>query len=194
MGNLRATFISVVVAALAGPALAECPTASNLASGIRVVFADRSEIYRTGDQGVVTYESQDEKGISFGGQLVQGLFPLSGGSNDLSDVNWSRDYGQSVTSIPRPRPEQTLLADFLTSSAWVTDAPGRERYDMGPLLVTIVGDCDLATFGVTVSESEQGSTRKLLYFADLGFAVSIRSFGSDGVASNDAPLRIEAVR
>lgn len=109
MNAMTAGAAGLVVALQAGVALAQagCPTAADLARGIRVDFADGSyEVYRDAGAGVVVVQGEDVEGYGYQMELGQGIHLLTyanvmdGAVDATSQISY--DYGRAASELPLP--------------------------------------------------------------------------------------------
>lgn len=100
---------AALLAFQAGAALAQgaCPTADDLARGIRIDFADGSfETFRDPGIGLVTVEGEDSEGYGYMMELGKGLHLVSYANMVDGTVDFGSrldyDYGVALQDLPEP--------------------------------------------------------------------------------------------
>lgn len=187
--------LRLLLALLATPAVAQtrCPTAADLATGIRVLFEDGSaETFRLGGPGLVEVAGREPDGARYRLSLAHGHHLLSfqavaedGTPDPASLVTY--DYGRPPSDLPLPEP----LGRF-SSDVTVTDAGGpRQEPQMqafGPLTAVTLGGCAFDAVEAAVAyDTPEGYTEGLLWLPGLG--ISILTWQQPGTdARVDFPL------
>ena len=162
---------------LAGPALADCPTADDLATGIRVTETTGDySTYRDAGDGVV------EVTISFEGedtalnQLARGVYVLRLASTEddvliLSSVIAS-DYGMAPADLPLPAPN-TENSFEVRSTSFDWSGTETQTHRWGADKTVTIGDCTWRAIPGTLDYETELETwsETVLFLPDLGLGL-----------------------
>lgn len=210
--------LALALALAASGAWAECPTASDLAGGIRLRWSDGdvTTIRSTDDPMMLRVRDEwpasdpDRPGTAYRVQSVAwGLYPVEDTEVEGTEFDWlvSVDYGIEPGLLPRPTTaSEVRFAEVVHHTHWPMWM--RETYRMGPPGIVTLASCPYRAFQVVRSsaflppdtgppgqpEADPGFTQGWAYLTDLGFAVE-SWFGppEDRILAPDV-VAIEAVR
>lgn len=166
-------------------AQSSCPTANDLARGIRV---DRSggysEVFRAGGQGIVAVEGFIDRQLEYALELSDGLQLLSYtgnvGPSPVTDDAMAYDYGVPHADLPLPTPNgrwQSAVTVTLNGETY----PEPQLYAYGPLDQIMIGSCQYDMISVTIAyQNDANYIETVQYMPDLGIAVLVRQGDDNG--------------
>jgi len=175
---MRATSVGVMAVCVAlGPgavlAQAACPTAQDLARGIRIDFADgSSETFRDQGAGVVTVQGVDVEGFGYVMELGKGIHllsyaPMTDGVID-EGARLDYDYGLAIADMPVPEP-----GGRWSTSVTVTDSMGPrsepQSHAWGTLGSVDIGGCRYDMIEALIAyKTADNYVESVLYLPALG--------------------------
>ncbi|RYH00843.1 hypothetical protein EU805_16685 [Salipiger sp. IMCC34102] len=160
----------------AGPALAECPKPSDLATGIRVEYSDGMvEVFRSAGPGMVEAVGLFSDGEPFFlMEMARGLYVTSYAEiwGDFIDVENAtlHNFGAPATELPLPVPGKSW--DAQAQVIYPGEAPGdvTQRFVSGASETLTVGDCSFESVEViTAYERDDNYVEGMSYLRDFGF-------------------------
>jgi hypothetical protein len=187
--------VAVVLGLFPGLAMAQtaCPTANDLAQGIRV---DRSggytEVFRAGGQGIIAVEGFIDRKLEYNLELAGGfqLLSYSGnvGESPVADDGLTYDYGVPHADLPGP-----VANGRWQSAVTLTgiDGPYAEPqlYAYGPLEQISIGDCSYAMILVTIAyQNDINYIETVQFLPDLGISVLVRQ-GDDNTEPTEFTIQ-----
>ncbi len=189
----------VIVFAPTVAAAQDCPTANDLARGIRV---DRSggytEVFRAGGQGIIAVEGFIDRKLEYNLELAGGfqLLSYSGnvGESPVADDGLTYDYGVPDADLPGPVANgRWQSAVTLTGVNGAYSEP--QLYAYGPLEQISIGDCSYATILVTIAyQNDVNYIETVQFLPDLGISILVRQ-GDDNTEPTEFTIqRIGVVR
>jgi hypothetical protein len=170
-------------------AQANCPTAADLAKGIRV---DRSngytEVFRAGGQGIIAVEGFIDRELEYTLELADGLQLLSYtgnvGSSPATDDGMIYDYPGDNADLPQPVANGRWQSD-VTVTAFSGTYSEPQLYAYGPLEQIMIGTCPYDMISVTIAyQNDANYIETVQYFPDLGFSVLVRQ-GDDQTGTTE---------
>ena len=195
---LAATLLSSVAPSLADAQTA-CPTADDLARGIRV---DRSggytEIFRSGGQGIIAVEGSIDRKLEYTLELAGGLQLLSysGNVGETPDTegDLTYDYGISHDDLPLPVPNGRWQSGVtVTAKSGPFSEP--QLYAYGPLEQISIGTCPYAMISASIAyQNPQNYIETVQYLPDLGISILVRQGDDTSDPTEFTIQRIGVVR
>lgn len=184
----------------ATPALAECPIAGDLSSGIRVYdTVGGVETFLEIGNTVVQADFRDSTGFASRVLLGKGTHVLRSG-----DVENGRMVNDSITITTYPYPNVSLPIpaprskwDISTSVNQYGDIIAEQQSQVWRRATTLtIGDCTLNAIRGKVTYARAGSTliEDVAYFPDLGFTLLLSFKFTDEPGDTFTFTRIEAVQ
>ncbi len=182
----------------AGMAMAQagCPTAADLARGIRIDFADGSfETYRDTGAGVVVVDGADPEGFGYQMELGHGIHLLSyvnvndGVVDDTSRISY--DYGRAVGELPLPE-----AGGRWSSPVTVNDQYGPrsepQTHQWSQISTVDIGGCSYDMIEAIIGyKTGDGYRESVEYLPELGLGYLLWN-ESDTMARN--PVRPVSIR
>ena len=165
-----------------------CPTANDLARGIRV---DRSngftEVFRAGGQGIVSVEGFIDRELEYTLELADGLQLLSYSGNvgpsPITDDAMFYAYGVPHADLPWPTPNGRWQSD-VTVTAFSGTYSEPQLYAYGPLEKLSIGSCTYDMISVTIAyQNDANYIETLQFMPELGFGVLVRQGDDSGEPS-----------
>ena len=164
-------------------ASAECPTAADLAQGIRLHWSNGTvtTIRTTDDPVIMQVRTNWSGGAHVVERVAWGLYSLEETEVEGTDfdVPAGKDYGVDPQHLPRPTAESVVrFAEVLYDYHW--DSFWQETYHMGSPGTVMLAGCAYRAFEVTLASAVipfdgPVSTPQIVkgwaYLVDLGFAV-----------------------
>ncbi|WP_299043224.1 hypothetical protein [uncultured Tateyamaria sp.] len=187
---------AVALCATTAAALA-CPTASDLATGVRVSnAAGESETFTRLADGNTASRFRDPDGFESEAVLINGLFMVTAYDiqNGRPDLDTLIQYVYDPTAVPLPEPK----ANFTWSDTvvYVENNRGQREqhtYDFGARTTIRYGSCQYAMIPVTGRFGTAPSDQETYhYLSDLGLSYLVES-GTGADKLSYAYTRIEAI-
>ncbi len=202
-GMKRAALAGALAALLvvqAGAVLAQagCPTAADLARGIRIDFADGSfETFRDPGTGLVTVEGQDIEGYGYTMELGQGLHLVSyanmvdGVVDQGSRIDY--DYGVALPDLPVP-----VAGGRWASPVVVRDMTGTrsepQNHVWSEVTVIDIGGCSYDMIEALIAyKTDDGYRENVHYLPELGIGYLLWSESDTAAAFPIEAVRISVV-
>ena len=190
--------LATLIALAATPAIA-CPTADDLATGIRVTEPDDLQsIFKSVGPDLVEVTIEFDVNDVSRNQLVHGVYirrlsSIYEGSLDFESV-WLTDYSQDIASLPLPVPG--LEQSFKTTIYSFTESyPETQAQSWGPLEEVTYGDCTTPVInGTIVYDNKYGPvTETIAYLPDMGIGLLTSYADGDEEPEIYEIVQIEAV-
>ncbi|SNS34302.1 hypothetical protein [Antarctobacter heliothermus] len=171
---------------LAIPALADCPVASDLDTGIRfTVDGTDTEEYRQSGPGVVESLYISADGATSRSLLAQGIYLIElvdmvDGSPD-QDTRTTYAFPGRAEDLALPAPGQQVAYDLVMNSLGDLKQE-RQTYDFGQAAVINFGACEYQMIPIEIryDPDESGSVDLLYYLPELGFSYFAGTDHADG--------------
>lgn len=162
-----------------------CPTADDLARGIRV---DRSggysEVFRAGGQGIIAVQGYIDRKYEYDLELAGGLQLLSYSGNvgetPQPDDGLTYDYGLPLADLPGPVPNGRWQSAVTVTGI---DGPFSEPqlYAYGPQEQISIGGCPYAIISATIAyQNDNNYIETIQFLPDLGISVLIQQGDDSG--------------
>jgi hypothetical protein len=176
MNKAALTGIAVAVLAVqAGAVLAQagCPTAADLARGIRIDFADGSyETFRDAGAGLITVDGLDADGYGYFMELGRGLHLVTyanatdGTVDPTSQIDY--DYGIALQDLPLPQAGGRWSSPVTVRDSYGTRSEP-QTHDWGPTTVIDIGGCSYDMIEAVISyKTDDGYRESVEFLPALG--------------------------
>jgi len=192
-------FLFVFAALTAAPAWANCPTGTDLATGIRIIEDDGTrQVYRSTQNGVVQLDIRSSKN-TFRNLLAQGTHLLQ-----LSELEDGRVIPGSIVNTSYPAAPESLPVPT-PSSQWTVETIVRGYGDIyaeiqtqtwGRLIEYTIGSCSYDVIPGKVRYASDGFTidEGIYYFPELGIGLLHLIDDSESAPETYTFVQSEAVR
>ncbi len=178
-------------------AAAACPTAADLAKGIRFTLASgETDVYRaSGDTRVTgTFTERPFAGSQY--VLIQGIYIANVNSFEnmlpVPDTSVETEYRSPDRDLPTPEAE-TIWTVASSSTAGQDKWSEEQTYSAGELSEVTLGDCTYEMIPITVTySSNRGYLEQLHYLPELGVSYMVASESPDG-RHQSTYVKIEAL-
>jgi len=188
---MRLHLLALACAVLPGLALADCPTAADLAGGIRLIREDGTgEVFSTEHEGIVKVE-RTGPATSATTWLALGLYPVEWENATQGYV--TADYGVALADMRLPEPGATWSPQETITIA-EAEISAQPLYRFGDEVAVAIGDCTYQAIPVELSFADNPDARDTLAFLpELGFAYLTGTSDAAGFR-NLTYLSLEAVK
>lgn len=167
----------ILAALIATPALADCPTGADLATGIRVIDdAGANSVFRAVSPGVVQQDGAYDDGYAFRTMLAHGthILQLSDMENGavLPDSVVNTAYPTAANTLPVPTPNSEW--NVLTTIRGYGDIYAEQQtQDWGRTFTLTVGACSFDAIPGKIRYTSEGFRvdEGLYYLPELGIAL-----------------------
>ncbi|MCF2905421.1 hypothetical protein L0666_10505 [Octadecabacter sp. CECT 8868] len=167
----------IVTLLAAAPALADCPVAADLETGIRVTESDgTTNTFRLIDDGIVQNDGVATDGYTYRNLLAQGthLIGLSDteNGNDIPDTVRTMTYAFAPAGMPIP--EASSSRSYQTTVTSPTSVyPETQTQAWGAMTTLTIGDCtyDMIPGKLTYTNTDYVVYEGLYYLPDVGLGL-----------------------
>lgn len=196
---MKSRLLAVLCAVVAGPALAQCPTAADLRSGVRVTESDgTTNVFTAVGDGIVQNDGATTGGYTYRNLLAQGthLIGLSDtdGGEDIPNTVRRMEYDMAIPALPVPAPGmRNTYETVVTVSDGSYDETQTQVWGQ-PTRLTI-GDCtyDMIPGKLVYTNRDFVVREGLYYLPALEFALLHSYQSNDDPAAQYVATGIEAV-
>ncbi|MEM6760902.1 MAG: hypothetical protein AAF601_15620 [Pseudomonadota bacterium] len=164
---------ATLMAVLAAPALAACPTVENLGKGIKLTLNDgQTEIHKTAPGGVIQVDVRFNDNTGDGtimhfahGVYLRDIIPIEGG---VIRVGQQERLTSEATLRTWPEP--------IPGARWSNPNPDGGSARSGRAKTTRIGGCSYNSFEVTLTfKDDPNYTETYAYLPDLGVGLLVES-------------------
>lgn len=177
----------------ASPAAADCPTAADLAGGIRAVISDGGqEVYRTIGQNRVEVKNDYGDGYITTVLLAHGVYVLEVSETEngrpVPDSRSVTRYPVALDKLPLPAPGASWKVEVQVTDANGTSAEQEtHRWDQVSSYTRDGCTYDALSGTIRYDYDDGWYQEELLYFSEMGIAVLVASDDSDAGPVTFAP-------
>ena len=170
--------LTLMIASLAAPAFADCPTRADMATGVMLRDAGgETETFRTGPNGFVRGEYEDGQGggaryLLLGGVYVVEVFDTDRG-DPIAGTRSTFAYPVKPSEVGPPTPGERWDVETLINDQGDIHK-GNESHIYGPNTEVTIGECTYDMIPIiSIYHSLDGYEERLNYLPEFGFAYLI---------------------
>ncbi len=184
----------------ASPALAQCPTAADLRSGVSFTLADGStEVFRRIGPDKIEAIFADRLGGTTRNVLAKGIYLVDVGDlvgGKLDPVTRSvTTFPVSDANLPDPTPGTRWNVEVIAKEA-VGTIRSKEEYVFGSKSTFAIGSCTYSAVPITLTylDLPRGNFDEYIWLDELGLSVVVKESYGVGDVDNYRYTRVEAVK